>query len=78
MVRLELMSITNKKVVYRYYPESTNDFGVLSLDRQNQSLMSHESPDGYHSSYFRHALAKVREWIGAGVQFPERYTVAWY
>ena len=74
---LILESLTDEKVTYRYYPEDSKEYGIVSLMRETgERLLDKPHPDAI-SEYTRQAWCRLEECQEAG-NFPEKVMVAWY
>lgn len=78
MLQLKLIENTNSKVVYNYFPEKKDIYGIVSLDKSNCEVLSVSiAENDIHDRYMHHAVSKIIEFIEKN-NFPEEAIVAWY
>lgn len=77
MVTLELVSLTKEKVVYKYFPEDENDFGIIQLNRVTKEPTLLKDDSRGNSVYRHHAFSKIRKYDAEG-NFPKTGISAWY
>lgn len=77
MVRIERLELTEQMAKYRYFPENSENSGIVSLDRDTEEKHIEKMLDGYGSNYAAHALRRIEEYQRNG-NFPEKDVVAWY
>ncbi len=77
LVRIVLDGLTEEVAKYRYYPEDSGDYGVVTLDRRNGNRIYETQAEGYGQTYAAHALKRIEEYQKRG-DFPQEDTVAWY
>ena len=77
MEYLELEFLTDEKVSYRYYPEGSKEYGVVSLNLKTGERM-HDKPCPDSISLFaRQAWQRLKKYQETN-NFPEKDLVAWY
>ena len=77
MLTLELLEITETMVKYKYYPESSKEYGIIMIDRMSEERKVEKEVTGYGSNYLAHAFRRIKEYIKNG-NFQEKDVVAWY
>ena len=56
MLTLELLEITETMVKYKYYPESSKEYGIIMIDRMSEERKVEKEVTGYGSNYLAHAF----------------------
>ena len=51
MLTLELLEITETMVKYKYYPESSKEYGIIMIDRRSEERKVEKEVTGYESNY---------------------------
>ena len=51
MLTLELLEITETMVKYKYYPESSKEYGIIMIDRMSEERKVEKEVTGYESNY---------------------------
>ena len=79
VVRLE--HIKNDVVVYRYYPENKNDYGIISVNT-NTGQIKENTPvkgeyGGENSMYRNNAFSDMRKFFKEK-NFPKEWMIAWF
>lgn len=77
MVRIELLELTENLVSYKYFPEDSKEYGIVSLDRKTGEKSVKKVAEKYSSSYAAHAICRMEEYL-ENEKFPETDIVAWY
>ena len=77
MEYLELESLTEEKVTYRYYPEGGKEFGVVSLVRKTEEVIHDKLYPDITKMYVRQAISCMYDFNKAN-NFPEHKHVMWY
>lgn len=78
MVKLFLLELTNRKVIYKYHPEGEADFGIIEIDRVNKTCkVVKKATKIPHSEYWGQALAKARKMLNKD-EYPDFQMAAWY
>lgn len=79
MVKLRLLELTDKKVLYEYYPEGNKEHpGIVGLDLETKErLFIKESEDDFDWMYAHYALTRVEAYAASG-HFKEEGMQAWY
>jgi hypothetical protein len=77
MLRLELLEITKTLVKYKYYPESSKEYGIIVVDRTSKERNIEKLLPEYGSNYPAHAFRRIEEYL-ANNKFQEEDIVAWY
>lgn len=77
MVRVEKVKVTDEKATYKYFPESSSKFGIISFSRKTGERCLEKELPGYDSKYYCKAMNKIVEYNKSGV-FPKSGMVAWY
>lgn len=77
MLRLELVSETQKEVIYNYFPEKGNEYGTVSMDKATGefSVIDLSADDKFHI-YLMHAVSRIEKYFAEN-NFKENDTVAW-
>jgi hypothetical protein len=78
MLKFILEKETDKEVVYRYYPEGTEDGGLVSYDKEKKecSIVTLSAQDR-HQRYACKMFARIRAYATDGF-FEKEGTIAWY
>ncbi len=77
MLRLELVSNMQGKVVYKYFPEQKDEYGTVSISTATgETEVEKISPNDVHRRYLLHAVSRIEKYL-AEKKFPERDVVAW-
>lgn len=78
MLTLELLEITETMVKYKYYPESSKEYGII-MNCKNVLEERKVEKESYWigSNYLAHAFRRIKEYIKNG-NFQEKDIVAWY
>ena len=77
MVRVEKIEVTDEKATYKYFPEGSSNFGIISLFRKTGKRHSEKELPGYDRKYSCKAMNKLVEYSNSGI-FPQSGIVAWY
>lgn len=77
MVKIELMELTNSIVRYKYFPESSKEYGIVMLDRKTGKRFFEKVIKDYGIKYAAHALQRVEEYQQKD-NFLQKDVVAWY
>lgn len=77
MIRLELLELTKNLVRYRYYPESSQNYGVLCFYRSSGKFSIEKLNEEYGRWYALHALPYFKECQKKGF-FDKQKTIAWF
>ena len=77
MLRLELLELTELVVKYKYYPESSKEYGIIILNRLTKERDVEKNISEYNSSYLAHAFRRIEEYI-TNNKFQEEDLVVWY
>lgn len=72
-----LESLTDEKATYRYYPEDSKEYGIVSLMRKTGKRIHDKPHPDVISEYARQAWRRLEEYQKNG-HFPERGQIAWY
>ena len=77
MVKIELLELTENFVRYRYFPEDSGDYGIVSLNRKTGKRELEKVLNEYPLSYAAHALYRMEEY-SKKEKFPQKDVIAWY
>lgn len=77
MVRIELLELTEETIRYKYFPEQSEECGIVVLGRKTGDRSLEKAVEGYSSNYAAHALRRMEEYQKEG-NFPKKDIVAWY
>lgn len=78
MLRLELVDNTNDKVVYNYFPEGKEEYGIVSVNKNTGNLNVEKiAVNDEYKRYLFHAMSRIRKSFSEN-RFSEKETVAWY
>ena len=77
MVKIELMDLTGDIARYKYYPETSKEYGIIVLDRKTGERKQEKSVEEFNSSYAAHAIWRIEEYQETG-KFLEKDIIAWY
>lgn len=77
MVKIEFLELTENLVRYKYFPEDSNDYGIVSLNRKTKERILEKVLEKYSLKYAAHALYRMEKYLREE-KFPEMDIVAWY
>lgn len=77
MVKIELLELTEELARYRFFPEGSEDYGIIALDRKSGERIFEKQIAGYGTTYAAHALRRIEEYQKQGEYLPKDI-VAWY
>ena len=77
MIRLELIEVTEQDIKYKYYPEDSEEYGIVVLRKISKERDIKKNVSGYSSNYVAHAFRRLEEYCEKNT-FPEKDIVAWY
>ena len=77
MVRIEKIEVTDKVARYMYFPEKSEESGIVALDRATGEWSAEKRLDEYDSAYISHALRRIEKFQRYG-NFLEKDVVVWY
>lgn len=77
MVKIELIELTAEQAIYKYYPEKSDKFGIVVLNRKTGDREIKEMVTGYGNNYAAHALRRIEEYQ-RDEKFLQDDIVAWY
>lgn len=77
MVKLKLLKKTVTEVVYAYYPEGKEAYGIISYNLKTKEPTLLKDDGVYTSEYRGHAYHKIMEYDENG-HFEEEGMSAWY
>lgn len=77
MVRIELLELTGELARYKFFPENSKEYGVVTLNRKNMERNIEKQLPGYRVTYAAHALKRIEEYQKQG-NFLSEDMVAWY
>lgn len=77
MLKLELLSITELDIRYKYYPEDSDEYGIVTLKKLTKDRNVEKQALGYSLNYAMHAIRRLEEYYEKN-SFPEKDIVAWY
>lgn len=78
MLKFTLIEETDKKVVYKYYPENSLDEGLVSFDKESKTgSVVHLSAKDRHQIYAQKLFSKIREFANSNI-FEKEGIIAWY
>ena len=78
MLRLELVDNTNDKVIYNYFPEGKEEYGIVSVNKNTGDLNVEKiAVNDEYKRYLFHAMSRIRKFFSEN-RFSEKETVAWY
>lgn len=78
MVRMELLKVDKSVVTYKYFPESSSTFGIVSLDVDKGYWEVKKLHEEYAKYYAYKAVGEINKMHKRGEGFPEKTTVCWY
>lgn len=77
MLRLELVNNTQREVVYNYFPEQENEYGIVSMDKDTGEIgIIKVSPNDMYKRYLFHAVSKIEKYA-IEKDFQENDVIAW-
>lgn len=77
MVRIELLELNEDVARYKFFPESSKEYGIVTLKRKTGERIWEKLLDAYTLSYAAHAISRVEEYQKSG-DFKEQDLIAWY
>lgn len=77
MVRIERIELTADVARYKYFPEDSEECGIVTLGRLSGERSIEKTVSGYGANYPAHALRRIEEYQKNGI-FPQKDVVAWY
>lgn len=78
MVRMELLKKNESIVSYKYFPESSVTYGIVSLDLITGKRTVEKIHPEYDRWYAIKALQKMKRLYENRLEFPEKTAVCWY
>ena len=76
MVRIEMIELTDEHARYKYFPENSEAFGIIKLNRLTNVREFEKTVSGYSMNYAAHAIRRIEEYNAIGT-FKEKDIVAW-
>lgn len=77
MLRLELVSNTQKEVIYNYFPEHDNEYGIVSINKDTgEPSIVKISPNDEFRTYLYHAISTMERYFKED-NFRDKDTIAW-
>ena len=77
MVKIELLELTEDFARYKFFPEGSEDYGIVALNRKNGERVFEKQLASYGMMYAAHALKRIEEYRKKG-DFLQEDIVAWY
>ncbi len=77
MVRIELLELTEELARYKFFPENSKEYGVVTLNRKSMERSIEKQLPAYGVAYAAHALKRIEEYQKQGNYLSEDM-VAWY
>lgn len=78
MLKYNIIAKDDKKIVYRYYPEGENEFGVISVNIETGECSIDElSSNDEHQIYAMKMISRIKE-LNENDSYEEEGIVAWY
>ncbi len=77
MLWIELIEITDEFARYKYYPEQSKTFGIVSLNLKTLQRGFDKIHEEYDTCYAAHAVRRIEEYQRNN-NFKEKDLVAWY
>ena len=78
MLFLKLVKINNNVVVYNYFPENAEDYGIIELDLISREIRLIKRAEKYKQSmYLMHAYQGLLRMLDEN-DFSDTRVVAWY
>lgn len=78
MVTYKLYEENNDVVTYHYYPQGSEDFGSITMNKKTAELVGFElAKTDKFKRYFYHMIDQIEEFIKHGKFLKDGY-VAWY
>lgn len=77
LVKIEFIELTENIVRYKFFPENSEEYGIVALNRQTEERILEKKVDGYMSNYVAHAFRRIEEYQNKN-EFPKEDIVAWY
>lgn len=78
MVRMELLKVDKSVVTYKYFPESSSTFGIVSLDVDKGYWEIKKLQEEYPRVYATKAIMEINRIYKLGEEFPPKTAVHWY
>ena len=77
VVKIELLELTDKIVKYKYIPENSDEYGIVSFDRVTGKKKIDKLVSGYSMNYPAHAFHRIKEYLENN-NFQKKDVIAWY
>ncbi len=77
VVKIELLELTDKIVKYKYIPENSDEYGIVSFDRVTGEKKIDKLVSGYSMNYPAHAFHRIKEYLENN-NFQKKDVIAWY
>ena len=77
MVRIKVFELTDSIVTYEYFPDGSDESGVVSLKRDTREHVLEWSAPGYSNTYAERALCRIEEFQESG-KFLKEDVISWH
>lgn len=78
MLHLRLYDENCDMAVYHYYPERSNDYGIVKINKMDGSIeVIKVATSDTNSVYLHHTISRITEYFENG-QYEKETVVAWY
>lgn len=77
MVRIKLLELTDASARYKYYPENSKEYGIVTLNRKSGERILEKTVEGYSLNYAAHAFRRMEEYQKKE-NFLKEDIVVWY
>lgn len=77
MERIELMELKDDYVRYKYFPENSEKFGIVAMNRNTGERKLEKTAEDYGTNYAAHAFRRIDEFQKKG-EFLHEDMIAWY
>ncbi len=77
MVKIELLELTENVARYKYFPESSEEYGIVTLNRKTGQGEFEKLVRHYMTSYAAHALKQIAKYQQNG-DFLQKDIIMWY
>ena len=77
MVRIKFIELTENIIRYAFFPEDSEEYGIVALNRKTGERILEREIEGYTLNYAAHAFHRIEEYQKKN-EFPKEDIVAWY
>ena len=78
MLRLELVEESEMEVIYNYFPEQSDTYGIITVNKISSEIVVVKTASGdAHKRYLHHAVARIEKYV-TNKCYLESDIVTWY